>query len=111
MALHGSEPNGDGVEISGRRKRDAGWAVANLNRACLLGVAAVLLVRFNGDAVRTRRDWPLVVVQAIPHQLVLARRPRRARDRAELIEVAVEVIPERREVAPVFGLAAPQREA
>src|SRR5215471_2709755 len=83
------------VEIGRRRQCGARDAFADDNRACLPGIRSVFLVRFNSDAVGTLRHGIAVVVQAIPHQLIFPRRPRRACDGAELARLSMHEVPYR----------------
>src|SRR5436190_1359681 len=98
MALRRSVTHVDGVEVGRRRDRDGGGAVADDNRAGLLGVRAALLVALNRDPVRARSDRLVVVVEAVPDEVVLSSRPGGARDGSEWLEVAVKSAPQRGEV-------------
>src|SRR5215471_18454563 len=95
MTLLGTEPHDYGVEVCGRRQRDARGFVTDVNRARLLGVGSVFLIGLDRDPIRTERHGLTGVIQAVPYQLILPGRSRGPRDRSELIEVPVNVIPQR----------------
>src|SRR4029077_21231918 len=92
------------------RQSCGGGAAAGGDVAGLLPVPAVLLVGLYRDAVFTQRHRLLVVVQAVPYEVVLPRRPRGTRDGSKLAEITVKADPERRQVRVVLRFSSPDRE-
>src|SRR5215472_18416097 len=109
MALFGTVLHEYRIEVGGSRQRDGRGAVAEGNRAGLLRVASVLLIRLDRDSVGARRHRLVVVVEAVPFELVLSCWPRGACDRTEWLDVPVNVIKKRRKIHPVLRLVAPER--
>src|SRR4030095_7500231 len=107
MVLRGAVVHYDGVEVGGRRQRDTGGFVADVDRPGLLGVGSMLLAGLDRDSVCTQRHWLAAVVHAVPDQVVFSGGPRGARDGSELIEVSVKAVPDSGKTRLVFRFRAP----
>src|SRR5678809_467446 len=102
MALRRPVLHQDRVEVGGRRQGDRRGSIAKLNRAGLLGVRAVFLIGLDRDSVRTERHGFVLVVQAVPYQVVPSSGPRGASDRSKRLDVSSNAGPQGRQVRVVF---------
>src|SRR6188508_635645 len=67
-----TEINGDRLEIGGGRQGDLCRLLAADDHAALLAVGAVFLIGLDDHAVAPGLDRHLLVVETVPHQVVVA---------------------------------------